>query len=79
MATKMHDMLRLSELKKVFSIFDVNKDGRISKAELRNVFQNLGEHFSEHQISEMISVADKNYDGFIDFEEFISLIYPCQL
>ncbi|OQV22258.1 putative Calmodulin [Hypsibius exemplaris] len=74
MKTKMHDMMRIEELEKAFRVFDFNGDGKISRAELRKVFQNLDQHFEEDQISEMITVADMNRDGFIDFDEFSALV-----
>ncbi|GAV05356.1 hypothetical protein RvY_15504 [Ramazzottius varieornatus] len=74
MKTKMHEMMRLEELQKAFRVFDRNGDGKISPNELRTVFQSLDQHFEEEEISEMITVADSNFDGYIDFDEFIALV-----
>ncbi|XP_055331295.1 uncharacterized protein LOC129583507 isoform X2 [Paramacrobiotus metropolitanus] len=74
MRSKMGEMLHMTELERAFKVFDYNDDGRISRAELRGVFKSLEQHFTEEQITEMIKVADKNADGYIDFDEFSGLV-----
>lgn len=62
------------EIKAVFQQFDKNNDGMISAAELRYVMNIMGESPSEQDIEKMMSVGDLNKDGYIDFDEFKSLI-----
>merc|ERR1712232_817092 len=62
------------EIKAVFEQFDKNNDGMISAAELRYVMNIMGESPSEADIEKMMSVADLNKDGFIDFDEFKTLV-----
>jgi Ca2+-binding EF-hand superfamily protein len=58
------------ELKNAFNVFDVNGDGNISKKELSSVLKQLGQKLTEKQVNEMLKQADKDGDGFINFEEF---------
>jgi len=58
------------ELREAFKVFDKDKDGFISAAELRNVMYNLGEELSELEIFEMIEEADLDGDGRVNFKEF---------
>uniref|UniRef100_A0A5S6QBT6 EF-hand domain-containing protein n=1 Tax=Trichuris muris TaxID=70415 RepID=A0A5S6QBT6_TRIMR len=62
------------ELALIFQVFDQNKDGLISPNELRTVMLNLGEELSSEDVSTMISAADSNGDGLINFEEFKHLM-----
>jgi calmodulin len=36
---------------------------------------NLGENLSDRDVKRMMKLADKNSDGKIDYEEFISMMY----
>ncbi|CDW53768.1 EF-hand 7 domain containing protein [Trichuris trichiura] len=56
------------ELALIFQVFDQNKDGLISPNELRSVMLNLGEELSAEDVTTMISAADSNGDGLINFE-----------
>jgi len=67
-----HDEER--ELRDSFRVFDKNGDGFISAAELRQVMATLGEHLSEEEIREMITEADVDGDGRVNYEEFVSMM-----
>mmetsp|Transcript_10151 Transcript_10151/g.16638 ORF Transcript_10151/g.16638 Transcript_10151/m.16638 type:complete len:264 (-) Transcript_10151:224-1015(-) len=62
------------ELKRAFDIFDLNKDGRLDRSELKNVFLILGESLSEAELANLLYIADINGDGFVDFGEFCDLM-----
>jgi calmodulin len=62
-----------SELTETFRIFDRNGDGKISRAELKQALQNLGQTPNDHELGLMMRAADLNGDGFIDFSEFCQL------
>lgn len=64
------------ELKKAFQVFDLNKDGFISRAELQSVLTKMGEKLTEKEVDEMMEKADKNGDGKIDYEEYVDTMYP---
>lgn len=58
-----------------FLIFDINKNGLISAMELRRVLINLGcDKCTLEDCRRMIKGVDKDGDGFVDFEEFRSML-----
>lgn len=63
----------IEELTEVFKVFDVNGDGKITKAELGDVLRSLGDDLSEEELALMVQAADMDGDGCIDLDEFISL------
>merc|ERR1719258_692153 len=50
---------------RAFRQFDLDHQGRISFANLQSVARELGETMTDEEISEMISAADLDKDGFI--------------
>ena len=58
------------ELKKAFEVMDANKDGVVTKDELKSLLKGLGEEVTDEVIDEMIKIADENGDGKIQFDEF---------
>ncbi|KAH7556962.1 hypothetical protein ACOSP7_026287 [Xanthoceras sorbifolium] len=60
----------VKELKDAFDLFDVDKNGVISVAELHSVLKNLGEKCSMKDCAKMISQVDTDGDGNVNFEEF---------
>eukprot|EP01126_Amoeba_proteus_P050155 TRINITY_DN5904_c0_g1_i2.p1 TRINITY_DN5904_c0_g1~~TRINITY_DN5904_c0_g1_i2.p1 ORF type:complete len:149 (-),score=40.92 TRINITY_DN5904_c0_g1_i2:131-577(-) len=62
------------ELREAFYMFDKNRDGSISVTELSHVLKNLNQAASDAEINEMIRQVDKDGDGEIDFEEFVSMM-----
>lgn len=61
------------ELKRVFSTFDKNGDGFITKQELRESLKNIRMFMTESEVEEMVVKLDANGDGLIDFDEFCIL------
>lgn len=62
------------ELKEAFRVFDKDGNGLISSAELRHIMTSLGERLTDEEVSEMISEADKNGDGQVDYSEFCEMM-----
>ena len=50
---------------------DHNKDGTVTKEELKSLLQGIGESVEPETIDEMMQVADADQDGLVDFEEFV--------
>lgn len=62
-------------LRDAFSIYDTNGDGRISAEELRRVLAGLGiSNCSIRDCRSMIGGFDRDGDGYVDFEEFRSMM-----
>ena len=61
---------QISELRKAFDVMDANKDGVVTKDELKTLLSGLGEDVTDEVVDEMIKIADENGDGKIQFEEF---------
>ncbi|KAL2649476.1 hypothetical protein R1flu_017604 [Riccia fluitans] len=61
------------EIEKVFNFFDENKDGLISKDDLRHFMEKLGFETTDEEINSMVKSVDINGDGSVDFLEFANL------
>ena len=61
---------QLAELRKAFDVMDENKDGQVTKDELKKLLQGLGEEVTDEIVDEMINIADIDGDGKVNFEEF---------
>ncbi|XP_019174080.1 PREDICTED: calmodulin [Ipomoea nil] len=67
---------RSSTLRSAFEVLDVDRDGKISPDDLRTFYKNdfsMGAEDDE-LIGSMISVADSNKDGFVEYEEFEKVV-----
>ena len=53
-----------------FAVFDVDKDGYITKSERHQVMNRLGENLTDEQLDAMIKEADTDGDGKINIAEF---------
>ena len=73
MARKMRDTDTEEELVSAFKIFDRNGDGLITLAEMRQVMTNLDEKLTSREIEELITEADINGTGKINYKDFIHL------
>jgi len=62
------------DLRNAFRVFDANGDGRISVEELRHVMVNLGDPLTDEEVDEMMREADKDNDGYVDIEEFVTMM-----
>lgn len=58
------------EVKKIFSKFDKNGDGKISCSELKDILHALGSMTSSEEVERIMSEIDKDGDGFISLDEF---------
>jgi Ca2+-binding EF-hand superfamily protein len=60
-------------------MFDRNGDNKISPVELEEVMKYLGLNPSSDECKKMIKVVDKNCNGFVDYDEFISMMTQTKL
>ena len=64
---------QIAELREAFALFDRDGNGTISLEELGGVLQSVGQPLSTAELQKMISDADVDKNGKIDFPEFLSL------
>ena len=57
-----------------FRTLDKNGNGTIDSAEFKHLMTNIGNKLSEEEVMILINAADKNRDGYIDFEEFVKFM-----
>lgn len=66
--------LTVEEFKNWLMRFDTDRDGRISKEELRRAIRSLGARYSGWKSGRGVRGADANGDGFLDDAEIENLI-----
>ncbi|GLT98979.1 hypothetical protein SLE2022_164500 [Rubroshorea leprosula] len=60
-----------SDFRSAFDVLDTDRDGKISREDLRAFYAGFCNGGEEDEIiGSMISVADLNRDGFVEYEEF---------
>ena len=63
---------QLEMIKQAFDRFDLNRDGKITAAELRVVFRQSGQDASDRVIAQWIKEKDISLDGTVTFPEFVA-------
>ena len=59
-------------LSKIFKAIDANGDGKLSKEEILNGYEeHFGKHLDEDELDRLFSSVDIDGSGFIDYSEFI--------
>jgi len=66
----------LHELSRIFYKIDANTDGKITKEDLKNAYEEAGEKISKDELEEIINMVDFDKNGFIEYEEFIRVCIP---
>ena len=74
MATKMQDQDAERQLVNAFNVFDKDQNGSISTESFRGVLSNLGEKLTAAEIREILTEADVDGDGRIDYMEFVRMM-----
>lgn len=60
-----------SDFRAAFDFLDADRDGKISRQDLQNFYAGITDCGAEEDvIGSMITVADSNMDGFVEYEEF---------
>lgn len=61
-------------MNKVFNSFDINRQGKITEAELKRVAKDLGEDMTDEEIKVMFAKADLDEDGFVTADDFYNIM-----
>ncbi|KAK8889583.1 hypothetical protein M9Y10_034333 [Tritrichomonas musculus] len=64
----------LVEIKKAFTLFDKDHNGKISLKDLKTATIELGENLTDDELREMIKEADRDHDGEVCEDEFIEVM-----
>ncbi|NEA29542.1 EF-hand domain-containing protein [Actinomadura bangladeshensis] len=67
-------MANADDYRATFELVDVDGDGYISTAELKNLMSKLGQDITSTRAVEVVVAADANGDGKISLEEFTALM-----
>ena len=59
---------QIQSLKDVFDLFDKDKSGSISTAELGDVMRSLGQNPTESELQDMVNEVDTDQSGSIELE-----------
>jgi Ca2+-binding EF-hand superfamily protein len=68
------DTVTRENLERIFDMFDVDKDGEITREGLGKILSEIGVELSAAEIERMIKVADSNNDGRVSVDDFYSII-----
>jgi serine/threonine protein kinase len=71
-----NDKSLLHELSRIFYKIDRNTDGKITKEDLWNAYEEAGEKITKKELEEIINMVDFDKNGFIEYEEFIRVCIP---
>ena len=71
-----NDKPLLHELSRIFYKIDRNTDGKITKEDLLNAYEEAGEKISENELEEIMNMVDFDKNGFIEYQEFIRVCIP---
>ena len=74
MVPRLPDQNSQEEVFKTFKLFDLNGSGKISLKDLQRIVNEIGENIPEEELTDMFDEADKNKDGYIDFNDFFKIM-----
>merc|ERR1719510_1793573 len=63
-------------LRKVFKCLDVDGSKTLTPAEIQGALMSIHPNISLEQCKKLMQEADKNHDGVIDYEEWLSIFIP---
>ena len=72
MQMQMTDTDNTENLCAAFKVFDKDGSGSIDRDELHKIMTTLGEPLSDAEVDEMLREADKDRDGTINYQEFVT-------
>jgi calmodulin len=74
MEQKKDEKVNEKEILEAFRVFDRDGTGKLSVAELRHIMGNLGEKMTDQEVEDMISMANVNPDGTVNYEQYVKMM-----
>ncbi|XP_006866347.1 PREDICTED: centrin-4-like [Chrysochloris asiatica] len=74
MSVKMSEKDEKEEILKAFKLFDDDDTGSITLSNIKRVAKELGENLTDDELQEMLDEADRDGDGEINEEEFLTMM-----
>lgn len=63
------------DLKAAFHVFDREHCGFITKEDLKQAMQLIGENMTDKDLDELLRTSDLDKDGKINYEDFIKILH----
>lgn len=73
-AEKIKETISKEDVMRYFQMFDRNGDGKIDPSEFKRVMTTMGEPLTNDEVDFIISEADKDLNGYIDYDEFSEML-----
>lgn len=74
MTARISDKNPVEDLERVYKLFDADRTGEITVADLKRVAKELGEDIPDSELAEIIERADLNNDSHVDINDFIDVV-----
>lgn len=71
---QMHRVDRRRDVEKLFRLFDDDRTGQITIANLKRIVKELGENVSDDELKDMIRRADTTGTGYVTFDDFYNIL-----
>ena len=63
-----------ADYRKVFNLFDKDKNGTLSQQEFARMVRLLGKNITDDEVKVLFAQVDNNHNGMIEFKEFLVLV-----
>ncbi|KAJ4801660.1 EF hand calcium-binding protein family [Rhynchospora pubera] len=64
----------LREIRHAFSVFDRDRDGRLSAEDIQHTFRMLGESYELKECERMVKQIDRNHDKYVEMDDFMLMM-----
>ncbi|KAJ3087060.1 Centrin-1 [Quaeritorhiza haematococci] len=71
---KMWEKLARDEMRRAFRLYDTQRKGIITIADVKTAAETVGEYITDEELHEMMDEADRNDDKTVSEEEFVRLM-----
>lgn len=62
------------DLRAAFAVFDQDHDGFITRDEMKQAMELMGEQLTDADLDKLLALTDTDLDGQINYEEFIRML-----